>query len=401
MLTIILAYVLLCSLLRHRRVRQALSKYGYVNRDHLKHMTAQQAFEIQQTIFQYEFPFTTEKALQFALFRTYGIPTISSLLTKTAQLSDKSNAPKRYVDTTVLIQEFVGHAPDSERAIAAISRMNYIHSMYQRAGKISNDDMLYTLALFGLEPVRWINTYEWRQLTDLETCAFGTFWKDVGDAMEIDYGVLPGSKGGRGWKDGLEWLEEVDVWRKGYEERCMVPDEANRRTADETTAILLWDVPESLRGAAKWFICALMDERLRRAMMYPDPPRAVSVSVNAVLQLRKLVLRFLALPRPHFMRIQNMSEEPDKNGRIHVKVWDSEPWYVEPTFVERWSPKSWVKWLAGKPYPGDKKFKPEGYRIQDVGPKSMEGKGMDDFSRTREKLLAQGRGGCPFAFARS
>lgn len=44
-------------------------------------------------------------------------------------------------------------------------------SKYQKAGKISNEDMIYTLALFALEPARWIKRYEWRELTDLEYCS--------------------------------------------------------------------------------------------------------------------------------------------------------------------------------------------------------------------------------------
>jgi hypothetical protein len=52
--------------------------------------------------------------------------------------------------------------------------MNYIHSQYQKAGKISNEDMLYTLSVFITEPIRWINDYEWRPMTDMEVCATST-----------------------------------------------------------------------------------------------------------------------------------------------------------------------------------------------------------------------------------
>ena len=44
-------------------------------------------------------------------------------------------------------------------------------SIYRKANLISNDDMLYTLGLFALEPIRWISMYEWRSLTDMERCA--------------------------------------------------------------------------------------------------------------------------------------------------------------------------------------------------------------------------------------
>ena len=75
------------------------------------------------------------------------------------------------MDTGVLITEFLAHPPTSERANEAIARMNYLHSMYQKQGKISNDDMLYTMSLFVTEIPRWVSEYEWRDVTPMEVCA--------------------------------------------------------------------------------------------------------------------------------------------------------------------------------------------------------------------------------------
>ena len=116
--------------------------------------------------------------------------------------------PKRYVDTTVLIREFCENPPSSERYREAIARMNYIHSVYQQAGRITNDDLLYTLSLFALELAKWINKYEWRTLTCVEECAIGTFWKSIGDAMLLYYSSLSGSE--KGWIDGLDWLKTYE-----------------------------------------------------------------------------------------------------------------------------------------------------------------------------------------------
>lgn len=103
--------------------------------------------------------------------RTYGIPSISKLLCETQQLGKVEYAGRRYADTSILIVEFLANSPSTERANAAIARMNWLHGRYQKAGKISNDDMLYTLSLFVLEVPRWVNQYEWRTLTPMETCA--------------------------------------------------------------------------------------------------------------------------------------------------------------------------------------------------------------------------------------
>ncbi|KAL2354122.1 hypothetical protein BJ546DRAFT_95749 [Cryomyces antarcticus] len=393
-------YLVCIQWLRFERVSRMRTEYPYKSRASLKKMTTDEAFKIQLCLMELEFPFTTEKALQFALFRTYGIPSISKLLIQTKQLSEKAFASKRYADTEVLIAEFIGHAPSSDRACSAKARMNYIHSVYQKAGKISNDDMLYTLSLFATEPAGWIHRYEWRDLTDMERCAFGVFWKSIGDAMEIDYSVLPSSKSG--WMDGLQWFDEILAWSRNYEEKYMVPDLYNKKTADETTAILLYSVPEALKPLGRNFVSALMDERLRAAMIYPAPSQIYTSTINAIFGIRKFVLRHLMLPRPYFMRHQSISPTPDKDtGRYHRLLYASEPWYVKPTVKNRWALSALTDRIAGRPLPGDdgKKFKPYGYKINDVGPTSMEGKGMQAFEEVRGRLMKQGRGGCPFAFS--
>jgi hypothetical protein len=142
--------------------------------------------------------------------------------------------------------------------------MNYIHSQYQKAGKISNEDFLYTLSVFITEPISWIPRYEWRPMTDMEICAMGTFWKSIGDAMGIQYkGLLAHSE----WRDGLDFYREIKAWAEAYEEKYMVPAQTNKQTADESLALLLFYVPRGLMGAASNMVGVLMGDRLRKAMM--------------------------------------------------------------------------------------------------------------------------------------
>lgn len=144
--------------------------------------------------------------------------------------------------------------------------MNFLHSNYIKAGKILDDDMLYTLSLFALEPVRWINRYEWRNVSEFERCALGTFWKSIGDAMEISYDALPSSK--TGFRDGLHWFEEIEAWSVAYEAKAMVPHKDNYMTANATIEILLWEVPSFLKPLGRKSVYLLMEDRLRAAMMY-------------------------------------------------------------------------------------------------------------------------------------
>src|SRR5690349_21491269 len=115
--------------------------------------------------------------------------------------------------------------------------MNYIHKPYRISGSITQPDLLYTLSVFITEPIRWIERYEWRPLNDMEICALGTFWKAIGDNMEIDYSELARYKDG--WKDGIEFYEDIAAWAEEYEKQYMVPDINNKKTADRTTNLLL------------------------------------------------------------------------------------------------------------------------------------------------------------------
>jgi hypothetical protein len=110
----------------------------------------------------------------------------------------------------------------------------------------------------------WIGKYEWRDFTDMECCAIATFWKSIGDAMGIEYkGYLARSE----WTDGLEFYKDLKEWAEGYERDFMVPAYSNKKTADELVPILLFYVPEVLKGPAAHMVGVLMTDRLRAAMM--------------------------------------------------------------------------------------------------------------------------------------
>lgn len=68
-LSLVAAYPVLVSLLRFQRLRSLHSRYNFPTRASMANMTLQQAWEIQKSMAQLEFPFIYIKALQFALFR--------------------------------------------------------------------------------------------------------------------------------------------------------------------------------------------------------------------------------------------------------------------------------------------------------------------------------------------
>ncbi len=156
--------------------------------------------------------------------------------------------------------------PTSSRAQTAIARTKYLHAGYRASGKILEADMLYTLSLFALQPIRFVKMYEWREMTEMERCAVGTYWKSLGDALGIGYELLPSGK--TGFRDGIHWLEEIGEWSLGYEVKHMKPDPKSKEIADRTIDVLLYNLPVFMKPLGLYFVSFLMDERLRSAMMY-------------------------------------------------------------------------------------------------------------------------------------
>ncbi|KAJ9615189.1 hypothetical protein H2200_001263 [Cladophialophora chaetospira] len=359
-------------------------------------MTLKDAFETQRSLAELEFPITFSVSIFFALFKTYGLPSISILLVATEELADPILSSKRAADTGVMITEIVLNQPGSARSLDAIARMNWLHDRYRRAGKISDEDMLYTLTLFLLEPMRWTERFEWRTLSDLEKCALAVYWKSLGTVMDIPYDALPSSRSG--WQDGLHWLEKLDAWSKVYEEEHTVPYEHNKTLALATIEIGLTNVPRKFHGIGLTFVSTLLDPRLRRAMMLPEPTWLVQTALNTAVAIRKVLLRHFFLPRPGFLRVLWLTQESQPTtGRYHFMQYIGHPWYIKPSLTRRWNFNSWVLWLSGGYIPSKSLagYRPEGYKIAELGPVALEGKGINEMQDAKQRIMVGFRG-CPF-----
>src|SRR3712207_1854108 len=119
-----------------------------------------------------DFPWDTTRALEFALFRTFAVPSIGGLLHKTAEFEQRPQ--KRYDDTDIIVSEIMEHGYDSERGRAAIARMNAIHGRFN----IRNKDFLYVLSTFVFEPIRWNERFGWRRMIEKERRALFYFWRE-------------------------------------------------------------------------------------------------------------------------------------------------------------------------------------------------------------------------------
>ncbi|KAF8197139.1 hypothetical protein BJ912DRAFT_954913 [Pholiota molesta] len=392
-------WLLLVRALRWRRYNAIHRKYGPKWNNGLGTITPQEAQEITHLSTVFDMPQLLFNALSFALFKTYGIPSISKLLSATKELKSRETVSRRYADTVILIATWhacpisgfadpssastnsgpTAHPAKDPRANIALARVNWLHSKY----KISNSDYLYTLCLFALEPIHWADRYGWRSMSPLERHAFYIFWAEVGRRMNIQ--DIPGS------------LEEMIAWSKEYENAHMVPAKTNREVAGHTLDELISPVLERLKGFATRAAISLLDDITREAMMYEMQPRLLRAVMDGTMGIIAFVQHFLLLPRrsgKYIVDIGHLNNvKPGECPRLHPTRFAARPWYKpEPSStVGYYTEKLLVKlgWYEEMPGP---RLKSEGYRLEEMGPDRFENAGHEEIMRNAAKLQ-----GCPVA----
>ena len=201
----------------------------------------------------YEFPWDIERSLEFALFRTYAVPSISGLLAKTGEFERRPR--KRYDDTELILAEVLENGLDSARGRAALARMNAMHGRF----RIANEDMLYVLSTFLLEPIRWLKRFGWRPMTLHEQQACLNYYRELGQRM--------------GTQDIPTDLQSFEAFNREYESTRFCFAEANRLVGSATVDLLLsFYLPRWLFWLGRPVVRALMDKPLLTAMGVAPAP---------------------------------------------------------------------------------------------------------------------------------
>ncbi len=242
--------------------------------------------DFEETVFRlaaYDFPWDIERSLEFALFRTYAVPSISGLLVRTGEFETRTR--KRYDDTELILSEMVENGLDSDRGQAALARMNAMHGAY----RIANEDMLYVLSTFVFEPIRWLDRFGWRTLTASERADIFAYYIDLGQRMGI--ANLPND------------LDAFERFNRDYEATHFRYAESNARIARATMDLLLgFYAPRMLWPLGHPVLRAMMDPPLLDPMGLKPAPEWLKGAVHGALKLRAKALRFLPKRRkPHLI----------------------------------------------------------------------------------------------------
>lgn len=321
---------------------------------------------------------------------------MSKLFAVTGQNNIRT-AGKRAVDTEILLRESQTQPRDSKRYMDAVARMNYLHARYRKAGKILDMDLLHTLGDGALEILHIIDNEEWRKLSDVEKCAVGIFHWNLGEDLEIPFTPLKSFE--PGWQDGLHFVTELIEWTKEYEKEVAKPtgtgDQYVRVYVDSATK----KMGKAVTALFRQVIGSDLDDTMRKSLCIEAPGSFVSALMFTIKNTRKMLLRYLILPRPEYFAYQSVASTPTTEGLYNFSHGGFQPWYIQPGFWSVWSPGAVLLRIFGAKKPGSKgdKYKPMGYDLKTIGPLPQEGKGFEEMRATVKFMKERGAGECPFA----
>ncbi|TFK63951.1 hypothetical protein BDN72DRAFT_826158 [Pluteus cervinus] len=365
-------YVGIVRALRWRRYNAIHKKYqAKFERNEL---TPEEAQEIMHVADFYDMPMMMNYSLAFALFKTYAIPTISKILCATKEMTSEELISKRYADTELMIATVVvcpisgfwgrkdppaDGAEADPRSMIALARLNWLHSLYN----IKNDDFLYTLSLFVLEPIKWAEKNGWRPMSPLEQHAHFIFWVEIGKRMKIE-GIQ-------------DTLEEMIAWSEAYAEKAMIPAETNKFVEGFTTDELLFSYPEifGIKKFGRRLTTCLLEERVRISMMRDPEPWYMHAIVRSGVWTLNFVQRWLCLPRSEGKAPVDMRPPKITLGecpRMRPVRYQARPWY-KPESMGLGYLQDKLAVIIG--YYGEmpgQHLHSGGYRLEEMGPLQFE-----------------------------
>ncbi|MDX2547311.1 oxygenase MpaB family protein [Streptomyces sp. WI04-05B] len=200
-----------------------------------------------------EFPWDYGRGLEVAIWRTCCVPRISQTLDGSSEFAQR--AQKRYDDTRILLGEMVRGGYDSERGRQALRQINLAHRRFD----IDNADMLYVLSTFVFEPVRWIDRWAWRRVSETERLAAFYFYTEIGRRMNI--------------RDLPTDVDAFEEFNREYEREHFRPAPSNHRVGSHILRLYASWYPRPVSDVVAATLPCRLDTAAREALGMPEPPR--------------------------------------------------------------------------------------------------------------------------------
>ncbi|ORX65798.1 hypothetical protein K493DRAFT_309406 [Basidiobolus meristosporus CBS 931.73] len=282
-ITLATAYLTMVRITKYRRINEILRKYP----DHTLPLRDKEiASEVLAVLRQFDFTFLLPLVNEFIGFKAVSIPSMSKIFVSTSQVrlivescsarllstpfsyQHTKKCPKRLNDETVfhsemgeiyarrLLREQLEGRPDPEedkidemRAQLAIKKINFMHSHY----RIKQDDYLYTVGIFTLDVIWWVNKYGWRPMTMIEA--------------------------------------------NKYERASMVYARANQVVTNSLIDVFVEPYPAFMHSFIRQALYGIMTARTRAAIGVQAPPSFPAKFFLSVIWLRSTFSKYFVLPR--------------------------------------------------------------------------------------------------------
>lgn len=218
-----------------------------------------------------------------ATLTTFAVPTVSFVLNKSGGF--KRESAKRHDDSLLIMLEIISHKTSDPRTHLAIERLNTIHGRFGKL--ITNDDMLFCLSLFMLEPMRWYHRFGWRDPLQVEEEANFHTWRWIGERMGI--------------KDIPNSIDSLDKWADDYAKQHIHFSPLNRKVLNDTiTGSLKLFLPTILipfgRMFAMLFLPALLDDRTCVAFGLHPASKLLKMFFGVCMLTRAACVKYLSIP---------------------------------------------------------------------------------------------------------
>jgi hypothetical protein len=171
--------------------------------------------------------------------------------------------------------------------LSLIHPYDYLYSKVHGRFSIANEDFLYVLSTFVFEPIRWIDRFGWRLLSENEKQGIFLFYRELGRRMNI--------------KDIPQDFNSFEHYNSEYERDHFRYAEVNYHVGSATRDLLLgFYLPKFMWPFGKLFINALMDDPLCESFGFYKPPALFKHIMKKLLKLRGKLLRYFPERRhPH------------------------------------------------------------------------------------------------------
>ena len=131
------------------------------------------------TLYYHRYPYPFRFGCYLALLRSLTIKHLVAQLYPQSQLNHQTY--KRLMRTRQLIRTLIYFGLESDKGQTAISTINRAHQNVIG----NNDDYLYVLSSFFLEPFRWNSSFQKKIISTQDQQKVVDFWCSVGEQMSI------------------------------------------------------------------------------------------------------------------------------------------------------------------------------------------------------------------------